>query len=340
MYRFIIKKLFVALFVFTTSEALAQQIPVISPGRDFQALESALDRDSILIGDQIWWKMDLPREAWQDKQIEAVQFRSLPFDITKGVEALSPVILDSVYRKKRLEAIEARILLTSFDSGSYQLPHMPLYLKRMDGIVDTLWFKGPRLYVNTIQVDTTTFEPFGLKPQMRYPVTTGEILLLAGVIIIVAGLIFLIVRIVQRRRKKLPVFGQIKPGDPPHVAALKILESIRKQELWKKQKAKQYYTLLTDTIRVYLHDRWGIQAMEQTSAEMICSLRKEKAGDSLLTDENIGVLEKMFLTGDLAKFAKYTPSDSENKESLERAILFVSGTAVLQEDDNKEEKEE
>ncbi|HPV88064.1 MAG TPA: hypothetical protein PKU85_02490 [Bacteroidales bacterium] len=340
MYRLIIKRLFAAWFVFIVFGAQAQQVPVITPGRDVYAFESTLDRDSILIGDQVWWKMNVPREAWQDKQIETVQFPSLPFDISQGVEALSPVLLDSVFRKKRLEAVEARILLTSFDSGSYQLPPMPLYLKQLDGVVDTLWFKGPELYVNTIQVDTTSFEPFGIKDQMGYPPTVGEILSLVGLIVLIVGLILLIVRIVKRRRKNLPVFGPIRPKDPPHVVALKVLESIRKQELWKKLKAKQYYTLLTDTMRIYLRDRWGIQAMEQTSAEMICSLKKEEAGDSLLTDKNIGLLEDMFRTGDLAKFAKYVPSDSENRESLEQAIRFVAETAVHQADKNEDDKEE
>ena len=93
-------------------------------------------------------------------------------------------------------------------------------------------------------------------------------------------------------------------------------------------------------MRIYLRDRWGIQAMEQTSAEMICSLKKEEAGDSLLTDKNIGLLEDMFRTGDLAKFAKYVPSDSENRESLEQAIRFVAETAVHQADKNEDDKEE
>ena len=205
----------------------------------------------------------------------------LPFQITQGVEALSPVKLDSVFRK-RLEGIRARILLTSFDSGSYQLPHMPLYLKRIDGAVDTLWFSGPDLYVNTIQVDTTSFQAFGLKPQMRYPLTLSEILGAAGILFFLAALVWLIVWIVKRRRKNLPVFGLSRKKDPPHVAALRALDAIKAQELWKKQKVKQYYTLLTDTVRVYMRDRWGIQAMEQTSAEMIASLQRKEADDTCL----------------------------------------------------------
>jgi hypothetical protein len=312
-----------------------QQIPGIPENGKAQVRESILDQDSILIGDQVWWTMILPQKTGEIVGIETMDFPELPHLITEGVEALSPVLLDSVYRKKHLESLKARILLTSFDSGSYRIPDMPLYLRKPDGTVDTLWYEGPRLYVNTIQVDTTSFQAFGLKPQMRYPVTWEEILMVVALLVALAGIIWLIVWIVKRRRKNLPVFGLSRPKDPPHIAALKALESIRKQELWKKQTVKQYYTVLTDTVRIYLRDRWGIQAMEQTSAEMIGSLHNKKAGDPVLTDETIGTLDIMLRTGDLAKFAKYTPSDTENETSLNQAVEFVTQTAFIE-----EEKEE
>ncbi|MDD2289304.1 MAG: hypothetical protein PHT35_02400 [Bacteroidales bacterium] len=294
--------------------------------------ESVLEKDSILIGDQTWWNMTLPAGTWNGRQIEIPDFSPLPYKLTEQVEALSGVLLDSVVRKRHLESIRARILLTSFDSGSYRLPAVPLCLVGQDGTRDTLWFKGPLITVNTIPVDTTSFEPFGLKPQMRYPITKGEILTLAGLLVLLAALIFLTVLIVRRRRNHRPLFGPARPKDPPHIAALKVLEDIRARELWKKQKAKSYYTLLTDTIRVYLRDRFGIQAMEKTSAQMLAALRQIASEDSLLTDKIIGELEQMFSTGDLAKFAKYTPSDLENEESLRQAIRFVTETARIEEE--------
>ena len=87
---------------------------------------------------------------------------------------------------------------------------------------------------------------------MRYPITWGEILSVAGAVFLLMAIVCLLVYIIKRRRKNLPVFADIKPEDPPHTAALKVLHAIKEQELWKKQKAKAYYTLLTDTIRIYL----------------------------------------------------------------------------------------
>ena len=334
MYGLVLRKIIVLVWVFLQLPFIVsgQQMQTV-PGHDqVQLRESSLDKDSILIGDQVWWTMILPENTVNIGGVETMDFPALPHTITKGVEALSPVFLDSVYRKKHLESLKARILLTSFDSGSYRLPDMPLYLRKPDGTVDTLWYKGPRLYVNTIQVDTTSFQAYGLKPQMRYPLTLAEILVAFGLLFVFAGVIWLVIRIIKRRKHNLPVFSLSRPKDPPHIAALKALETIRKQELWKKQNVKQYYTVLTDTVRIYLRDRWGIQAMEQTSAEMIGSLHMNAAADPLLNEEIMGVLNDMLRTGDLAKFAKYTPTDTENETSLNQAVEFVTQTAQPEEE--------
>ena len=321
-------------FILWPAAVIAQQ-PVQKEGA--VGLESVLEKDSILIGDQVWWQMSLPKDSWKDKKIETATFPDPPFDVTEGIEALSRLKLDSVIRRRRVENITAKILITSFDSGSYQLPHMPVYLTKKDGTTDTLWFKGPDLYVNTIPIDTTSYEPYGIKPQMRYPVTWTELLTMAAGLLVLTGVVLLLIQIVKRRRDNLPIFGLGKPKDPPHVAALKVLKAIKEQELWKKQKAKPYYTLLTDTLRLYLKGTWRIQAIELTSAEMLASLRSEQSRDALLTEEVLGKLSSMLTTGDLAKFAKYTPSHDENEEALLKAIHFVVHTVVKEEEETKEE---
>ncbi len=293
------------------------------------ALKSVLEKDSILIGDQVWWSMTLPKDVWKEKEIETAVFPEPPFEIIQGVEGLSSLQLDSLLHKRRLEGIQAKLLITSFDSGAYRLPHMPLYFKKQDGTIDTLWFEGPDLYVNTIPIDTASFEPYGIKPQMRYPITWKEIISIVGIVLLVTAVVVLLIYVVKRRKANRSVFADLKPEDPPHTAALKVLHAIKEQELWKKQKAKPYYTLLTDTIRLYLKGRWDIQAMEQTSTEMLDSLREKSREDTLLTEEAIKSLSSMLMRGDLAKFAKYAPEDHENVDSLDSAIRFVTLTTYV-----------
>ena len=97
--------------------------------------------------------------------------------------------LDTLSLKKGMKELEAKVLLTSFDSGSYKLP-LPLFIVNPQS-EDTyaLIFDTPVLEVNTIQVDTTGFVPLDIKGQIKYPVTFGEVIpwVLLG-LFVVAGL--------------------------------------------------------------------------------------------------------------------------------------------------------
>ena len=308
--------------------ALAQpDLPLIDARGVSQARETVLERDSILIGDQVWWKLPLPKEAWEQALTERIEAPRLPAALVDGVEALSQIRFDTLYRKKKIQEIEARVRVTSFDSGAYLLPYVPLYLKRTDGGTDTLWYKGRVLKVNTIPIDTTTYQAYDIKGQMLYPVTAAEVFGCLGVVLALAALVWFVVRMAKRRKKHLPLFGAPKPKEPAHIVALRSLDRIKSQELWKHNKVKQYYTQLTDTLRVYLCDRWNIQAMEQTSAEMLDSLTQTARTEPLLTKEAMAAISDMLSVSDLAKFAKHTPTEQENIDALQQTVRFVTATA-------------
>ena len=44
------------------------------------------------------------------------------------------------------------------------------------------------------------------------------------------------------------------------------------EKLWQQGEIKQYYSELTDILRIYIENRWDIQAMEMVSSEIIESL--------------------------------------------------------------------
>ena len=85
---------------------------------------------------------------------------------------------------------------------------------------------------------------------------------------------------------------------------------------------KTYYTRLTDTLRQYIRDRFGFNAMEMTSREII--ERLQIAGDSKMLDE----LTELFTTADLVKFAKYSTLINENDLNLVNAVNFIDSTKV------------
>ena len=226
--------------------------------------------------------------------------------------------------------IEASVVLAAFEEGLYKLPDIPVVRKLPDGQVDTLIFKGLELDVRTMPVDTAAFKPHDIKGQIRYPVTFKEAAFYVGILLIAAGIIALIVWLIVRRRRRLSGEGVVK--DPPYIVALRKLDRYRGNRLWAPEKQKQFYSGITDVLREYMAGRFGIGAMEMTTAEIFDGLK-----DSGIAPELMDETKELFLTSDLVKFAKMTVSDEENVKAVPAAVRFV--TATWKEEEKVEEKE-
>lgn len=111
-----------------------------------------------------------------------------------------------------------------------------------------------------------------------------------------------------------------KPVAPAHYHAIKKLEKLKAEELWKVGQDKEYQTELTYSIREYLENRFDINALESTTGEIKASLKDE------VTAEQETELLEILQIADLVKFAKAKPSEDINEDFLRRAFAFVSST--------------
>lgn len=285
-------------------------------------------RDSVLIADQVRYgfRLDGLQEGsglrlpeWKEDDADSLMVvRSWQLD-TVGVK-----------KKAGLMDVEASVILAPFEEGVYRLPDISVVRELPDGQVDTLIFKGLELDVRTMPVDTAAFKPHDIKGQIRYPVTFKEIALYVGIVLIAAGIIALIVWLIVRRRRRLSGEGVVK--DPPYIVALRKLDRYRGNRLWAPEKQKQFYSGVTDVLREYIAGRFGVGAMEMTTAEIFDGLK-----DSGIAPELMDETKELFLTSDLVKFAKMTVSDDENVKAVPTAVRFV--TATWKEEEKVEEKE-
>lgn len=168
--------------------------------------------------------------------------------------------------------------------------------------------------------------PFMLSELLQYwPYAVGLLLLAAA---IVAGIF------AYRRYKRRNDGADVPtaPALPCDVAALNELQRIREEELWKKSQTKQYYTELTDVLRRYISDRFGINALESTTDEIVEKLMKQSA----VPREVMQQLRKVMELADFAKFAKMEPDEVENNMAINNAVSFVTATtqAAQQNEEN------
>jgi len=280
-------------------------------------IDMAVDSASILIGEQTVMRLTITSD--KDRAIQVV----LPADtLMNGVEVLEIAKPDSSIIENDRLLIKQDVLITSFDSSLYLLPP----IKVIDG-VDTVYSNQVALKVSTIPVNVDKPEEFYdikdiWKPPFvladYYPYIFGALLALLLVCIIA----YIVTRL--RKRKSILPVKKSEPKLPPHEQAIKELDEIKQQKLWQQGLNKEYYTLITDTIRRYMVERFGTNAMEMTSGEIMDFIRTQTDADSVF--ENLNQILKV---ADLVKFAKLHPLPDENDLSMMNAYLFVNQTKVV-----------
>jgi CHASE3 domain sensor protein len=107
--------------------------------------------------------------------------------------------------------------------------------------------------------------------------------------------------------------------------AMSKINHIKEEKIWQSEDSKEYYTQLTDTLRQYIKERYGFNATEMTTDEIIQHLQEVN------DDEAIKELRELFETADLVKFAKYSTLINENDQNLVNAIEYINQTKVEEE---------
>lgn len=292
-------------------------------------LKQLQPRDSILIADQIEYgfQLDSVPEGTALRLPDFSQASSDTLTLVRSwqLDTLATLKVRRPGSKERTQLYNIRgsIVLAPFEEGTYQLPPIPVLRGR-----DTLLFDALQMEVKTMPVDTATFVLHDIKDQMRYPLTFRECLPWIGGALLLAGLIVLLVWLIRRRRQAGGEFQAKK--DPAYIVALRELEKWRGDKFWAPDKQKSFYSGITDALKNYIEDRFGIDAPEMTTAELFDALKQAEDLPEELREQTRTVFE----CADFVKFAKHVASEEENARAVPTAVRFVTSTyqTVLEEE--------
>lgn len=280
-------------------------------------VKATLDTNQIRIGEQV--KLDLTATT---KANTEVTFPILP-DTFNNIELVQRGPIDTVKNVSPL-TLHQSYLITSFDSGFFVIPPLPFLTREIrQPATDTVWTEAMLLGVRTIPVDTTK-EIKDIKATMSPPFPWMEYLpwLIAGWVVLLI-IIYFVYRL-TRKKKKAEVKVEA-PKRPPHIIALEKLAKIESEKLWQNGQMKQYHSGVADTIREYIEYRFRINALEQTTDELLRNF-----GHSLLTEGEKSKLHYILTLADMVKFAKAEPVMTENEQSMRYAVDFVNATIPLE----------
>ncbi len=220
---------------------------------------------------------------------------------------------ETVYKQK--------IIFSVYEANKYYFPQVTIPYKKPNdntayfAVSDSLPF-----IVKSIAVDTTaTIKPIKLiQDVVVVDFTPLYIFLIINVIIAVA---FIIYFFFIRKEIKTTLAKPAGPQKSFYEIAIDNLRLLDEKKLWQQDELKLYYSELTDILRLYIEQRFTVNALESTSDEILEQLN-HIAITKPFTDDVAFILQ----LADMAKFAKSRPLPNENVKAMELAQQFVEST--------------
>lgn len=290
-----------------------------------QTASLKLDTNNLRIGEQT--VLHLLFEYQNPNEDALIVWPENNESITKNVDIVDKTIdIDRLVDSANATYIrEQQLLITAFDEGNYTIPAQEIRLGDSTYTTNTA-----TLFVETVAVDTSKGIA-DIKPiyAVNYPFSErSKDWLMENwywiAILLALILAFFIWRYFATKKEEKEE-EEIIEIIPAHVLALEVLEKLLQSEEWKSTEKKRYYSELTDTVRSYLENRFGIHAMEKTTREIITDLKY-----AAISEEDKLYLRKILSEADKVKFAKFIPTDEDAYASLNKSIDFVKRTKEIE----------
>lgn len=284
-------------------------------------ISAVMDTSKIRIGEQahIDFYIELPASSPN----YTIQWPEVGDTLTSKVEVVTVSPIDTMLPGKANPGKlvqHQRLTISVYDSGFYAIPPFKFIV---NGDTARPQLTEPFfLEVHTIPTDTSDTKIKDIKPPFEEPFNWKWYISYAyGFIgVLLAILVIILLSRFLRKKEQVPA-GPPKPMVPPHVTALDTLERIKEQSVWKQGLTKEYYSEISDAIRLYIEGRYGINALESTTDEIMLLFRSQ-----VIDTVSLEKLKQLLSLSDLVKFAKMTPVEAEHVFTLQNAFDFVKGT--------------
>ena len=279
--------------------------------------KARLDSATLLMGRQA----AIHIEVSQDKGVRGMLIEDNVDTLNAFVEIAARPVADTTDIDNNRLNIKRDLIIQSFDSGMYVLPPLRYVVGK-----DT--FRSERLSLKVMPVNVDTLKTVhGYKPVEEVPfklfdwvpsfISDYWWIYLVVLLVILLGLF---VYLKWLRHGEIPLIPK-KKQLPPFEEAMERLAQLKEKHLWQSGQEKAYYTELTDILRVYIDRRFGVNAVEMTTSQIMDALRTNETTRAV-NNQLSSILE----LADFVKFANMRPAPDENEVMYQRSLTFVNET--------------
>jgi hypothetical protein len=274
-------------------------------------VEARVDRASITIGDRLNYRLVARHAAGYQVELPAPGLGLEAFEIKEHEQLDRRRLADG-----RVEVGRAFVLST-FTTGTYVIPAQAVRYRGPGGSAGEVQTSPIRIEVRSI-LPADAKDIRGLHGPAEIPPDRGRLLKL-GLAGLVLGAAIAVYRIWRHRR--LQPAAPTAPVLPPYEQAKLELEALARGPLLAAGEVKAFYVRLTEILRGYLGRRFEIDALVETTSELLAALTARP-----LAGEPLAIVSELMEVADLVKFAKHVPSGTATREHLEGAFHLLEIT--------------
>jgi hypothetical protein len=275
-------------------------------------VKTSVDKTEILIGEQIQYnvKVELPSNLFKLQQINKP-------DTFPHFELMLQNKLDTLKNSNGMLLVQQNFIFTSFDSGKFALPSMPVI------IVDIVKNATYKVFTDSAVINVgyaaadTTNKLRDIKPIIDVTINDYFWYYIGAAILGLLLLVFFVWRYFKKRKRPEPkIFdSSISPYDE----AMKAITLLQKSKLSNAAETNEYHTQLSFILKWYITRVQGKSIMHNTTSDVLVLFNNSK-----IYKENVAKLASILRCNDAVKFAKYLPATSESEDSLTKTKELIN----------------
>lgn len=284
-------------------------------------VSASIDSVQMFIGQQA--KLSIQAVQPQDDILQFPMFSDI---VVKDLELVSTLKPDTQILENSMLQVTNSYIVTAFDSALVYMPGFEIKRNEEVYLTNPLSIKIVDMPIDTTQQAITDIKDI-YNPPIDWMFYITIVCCVVLVIFVLLLAYYLINKYLKSRNKNEQ--QEIIPVDPrkAHEIAYDELASLRQKQLWQSQQFKLYYTELTEILRRYISNRYAIEAMEQTSDEILSAFKQDK--ELREKKDEIKLLFDVLQLADLVKFAKWQPLPDECERSFHQVEQFVDNTKEI-----------
>jgi len=268
-------------------------------------VQTFVDKTDILIGEQVQYKVkaSFPSAGFK------VNWFTLP-DSVAHFEIVDRSKIDTSSENNNT-ILEQTITLTSFDSGRWNTPALPINFnpERGDTTIN-LFTDSVAVNVGYAPADSTN-QLRDIKPILEVTITNYLWYYIGGGILLLLVLAFILWKYFKNKKKNpSPGFSsRLSPYDE----AMQALEQLKTLDLQKPDALKQFHSKLAEIFKWYISRKQRISILNKTTGDVLVLLTENN-----LSKDTITSTATALRCGDAVKFAKFLPAPAQNEECFNK----------------------